>query len=162
MPSSLHHTFDLPYPSTRAVELMTDPTFLAELMAAAGSLRPIVDVTRSGDVTSVAIQREFEGQWPSLVAPLIGETLVITEVRTWHSPTDTGEISGTLEMHVKGQPVSMNGSIRVSPTATGCTARINGEVRARLPLIGGMVENIVLEQLKRGVALEAEVLAQQS
>ena len=140
---------------------MTDPDFLAKLMAASGSLRPVIEVTRAGGVTSVAIQRDFEGQWPSLVAPLIGDTLVISEVRTWESPTETGEISGTLEMHVKGQPVSMNGSIRVSPTSTGCTARINGEIRARLPLIGGMVENIVLEQLKHGVALEAEFLAQQ-
>ena len=141
---------------------MTDPIFLDELMAASGSLRPVVEVSHAGNETTVSIQREFEGQWPSLVAPLIGDTLVITERRTWQSPTDSGEISGTLEMHVKGQPVSMNGSIRVSPTATGCVARINGEIRARLPLIGGMVENIVLEQLKRGVALEAEVLAEQS
>ena len=141
---------------------MTDPTFLAELMAASGSLRPVVEVSHAGDATTVSIQREFEGQWPSLVAPLIGETLVITERRTWQSPTAAGEISGSLEMHVKGQPVSMNGSIRVSPTDSGCIARINGEIRARLPLIGGMVENIVLEQLKRGVTLEAEVLARQS
>ncbi len=139
---------------------MTDPDFLAELMAASGSLRPVVDVAQTGNQTTVTIQREFEGQWPSLVAPLIGETLVISEVRTWQSPTAEGEIAGTLEMHVKGQPVSMNGSIRVSPTPSGCTARINGEIRARLPFIGGMVENIVLEQLKHGVALEAEVLAQ--
>ena len=75
MPTQLHETFDLPFSSERAVSLMTDPEFLAELMVASGSLRPVITVTHDASSTTVSIQREFEGQWPSLVAPLIGETV---------------------------------------------------------------------------------------
>ena len=160
MPTSLHHTFDLPFASDRAVMLITDPEFLGKLMLASGSLRPEIAVVHGEEFTTVSIRREFQGQWPSLVAPLIGETLSVSEERTWQSPSESGEISGTLEMHVKGQPVSMHGSIRVSPTPAGCTARIAGEIQAKVPFIGGMVEKIVLEQISAGIALEASMLAQ--
>lgn len=159
MPTPLHQTFDLPFSSDRAVSLMTDPQFLAELMVSSGSLRPAITVTHGETSTTVSIQREFEGQWPSLVAPLIGETLSVSEERMWQTASDTGEISGTLDMHVKGQPVSMHGSIRVSPTESGCTARIAGEIHAKVPFIGGMVEKIVLEQINAGIELEAKMLA---
>ena len=159
MPTQLHQTFDLPFSSERAVSLMTDPEFLAELMVASGSLRPVITVTHDASSTTVSIQREFEGQWPSMVAPLIGETLSVSEERTWHAASPTGEISGTLDMYVKGQPVSMHGAIRVSPTQTGCTARIAGEIHAKVPFIGGMVEKLVLEQISAGIEIEAELLA---
>lgn len=161
MPTSLHQSFDLPYSSERAVALLTDADFLATLMTASGSLRPVVEITHAGTETTVRIQREFEEQWPSLVAGLIGNSLMINETRTWSAPEADGEISGSIEMLVKGQPVTMHGSIRVSPTSSGCTARINGEIHAKVPFIGGMVEKIVLEQIQAGIELEAQILSKQ-
>jgi hypothetical protein len=144
------------------VELLTDEAFLGELMTASGSIRPKVEVSHLASSTNVSIQREFQGEWPSLVAGLIGETLQINERRTWNAADPNGEIDGTIEMHVQGQPVTMTGTIRVSPTASGCTARISGQIQAKVPFIGGMVEKIVLEQVQAGIALEAKVLATQS
>ncbi len=162
MATTLNQTFDLPYSSGRAVELLTDTSFLGELMTASGSLRPVVSVERSGNSTKVSIQREFEEQWPSLIAGLIGDSLMIRETRIWNAADANGEIDGTIEMEAHGQPVSMHGTIRVSPTAYGCTARISGEIKARVPFIGGMVEKIVLEQIEEGIKLEAAVLATQA
>jgi hypothetical protein len=54
--------------------------------------------------------------------------------------------------------VRCGGTSRVVPAPGGCERIIEGEIKVSIPLVGGAVEKIVLEQIERSYERAAEVI----
>ncbi len=70
-----------------------------------------------------------------------------------------GERRGIWDVELPGAPASMDGTVRLTPTADGCRCVREGSVTVRVPLIGGRAESFIADLVGRLTAKENEVLA---
>ena len=69
----------------------------------------------------------------------------------------TSATRGTLQVETPGKPTSMSGTIELVPDGDGTTEVVEIEVRAKVPLIGGRLENLMQQQVRDGMDTEREV-----
>jgi hypothetical protein len=77
---------------------------------------------------------------------------------TWDPALPDGSRTGTWEAQVPGAPVDVHGTMRLTPTASGCDYVIDGTAKVKLPLIGGKAEKFVPDATARTTSAEADVL----
>ena len=161
MPTPLKFSRDFPGTVESARALLTDVGFIQQVLTESESLNPHVSVTdQAHGFVQVQIDREFRGDWPPLVASLVGETIHISETRTYVWKDDDSSLNGTLELRVSGQPVTMSGTLKVTPSAEGIRLEVAGDIKASIPFVAGKIEGLVLDQILAGIALESDLLAQ--
>jgi hypothetical protein len=69
-----------------------------------------------------------------------------------HWSVDGERRHGRCTMQIVGKPVSVTAEFELLPQGKGCVHRIEHQAKARVPLIGGVVEKFVLEQTRQGCA----------
>lgn len=77
---------------------------------------------------------------PGPIVSMVGQTLTITEQQTWRSAKDDGSRTADLELTVAGVPLSLVGTITLSPTTTGARLTVEADLSCSLPLFGKKVE----------------------
>jgi hypothetical protein len=117
------------------------------------------DITSAGDRTVVTTERLLPTDGlPDIARSFVGDTLTIIEVQTWGPPASDGSRTADLNLHVKGAPMTLKGSIRLSPAATGSVQDVEAELRAGVPLIGGKLEKAAAEPLLAAARTETKLL----
>jgi hypothetical protein len=79
-------------------------------------------------------------QVPDAFRALVGQQITLVQTETWGPAGPAGERTGSLLVEVTGAPVRMNATLSLSPDGTGTVERVDGELKARVPLIGGKIE----------------------
>jgi len=117
------------------------------------------DVSTTGDRTVVSTERVLPTDGlPDIARSFVGESLTIVEVQTWGPAAADGSRTADLNLHVKGAPMTLKGSIRLSPTASGTVHQLDGELRAGVPLIGGKLEKAAADPLMFAARTETDLL----
>jgi hypothetical protein len=97
-------------------------------------------------------------QLPDFLRGLTGGTLTILQVETWDPPDGDGGREGTIEVEISGAPVRMSGTPSMVPDGTGdgieTVETIDGDLKARVPLIGGRVERAAEPAVRAAVGAE--------
>lgn len=80
--------------------------------------------------------------FPDFVRSMIGPQIVVVETYLWEAPASDGSRNGTLTVDIGdgNLPVGMTGTITLKPHGTGSVIRVDGELKARVMLIGGKIE----------------------
>ncbi len=92
---------------------------------------------------------------PEVAARFAGATMEIIEIVEWGEPAADGSRSGSLDVSVKGKPVTWQGSTTLAAGGRGSVLQYEGDFNVRIPIVGKMLE-------KQAVgALEAIIRAQQ-
>ncbi|CAN7145288.1 DUF2505 domain-containing protein [Knoellia sp. LjRoot47] len=119
------------------------------------------DVSTTGDRAVVSTERVLPTDGlPDIARSFVGESLTIVEVQTWGPPAPDGSRTADLNLHVKGAPMTLKGTIRLSPTASGSLHVLDGELRAGVPLIGGKLEKAAADPLMFAARTETDLLRQ--
>ena len=159
MATPIEVSFELPVSSREGFELVTSQAALEEVLRQTESIDPKVEISPHSDGSiTIRISRGFEGEWPSVVSSLVGEVIRVNEVRQWLASDDQQNYSGTLEIKVEGQPVSMAGSIKIFGQGDHCKVAIHGNVKANILFVGGTIEKLVQSVMIQGIEAEAEIL----
>jgi hypothetical protein len=90
---------------------------------------------------------------PSAIRRFTGDDLVLDRVETWR-PRDGGGYDGTFEVTVRGLPGSLSGTQRLGDDGDGSVTEVDGEAAVSVPMVGGRIEGVVVEQV--GALLDAE------
>lgn len=90
---------------------------------------------------------------PSVVRRFTGNDLVLDRVETW-TPRGGGGYDGTFEVTVRGLPGTMSGTQRLADNGGGAVTEVDGEATVSVPMVGGRIEGVVVEQV--GALLDAE------
>ena len=77
---------------------------------------------------------------PDAAARFTGPELTILEETTWGEPAADGSRVGQLVLTVDRQPVSLRGTLHLSPGGRGTTVRLTGELKVNVPLLGRKLE----------------------
>jgi len=135
---------------------LTDPDFLVARSVALGEKNIQCDVESEGRKTTVTLARTIKRDLPAVLAKLFGteNRTVLTE--KWE---DIGSSkSGTYTLDVIGQPVSLSARFKLKPTAQGCEYSADYTCKAKIPIVGGKVEDFILGQTEDGMRREMDYL----
>lgn len=117
------------------------------------------NVSTAGDKTRIISERVLPtDDLPDIARTFVGPTLTIAEVQVWGPPAADGTRTGELQVQIKGAPMTLKGSVRLSPTAAGSVQEIDGELKVSVPLIGGKLEKAASDPLMFAARTETDLL----
>lgn len=112
-----------------------------------------ITITPSGAGMSVRIdQYRPATEAPAFAKKFVGDEINVLHEEEWSSPT-----SGRLNVTIPGKPGSMTATVRVTSDDAGVTLLVEGEVTAKIPLIGGKIEDFISGMFARALRAENKV-----
>ena len=134
-------------------EMLADPAFREKVGEALEVVSADIHLERDGDgFMLINDQVQRTGGLPSFAKKIAGETTRVIQAEEWSSAT-----SGTLKVDAHGTPTSMSGTIELVPDGTGTLEVIELEIKAKVPLVGRKLENLMAEKIRTGMDTEREV-----
>ncbi|WP_199441603.1 DUF2505 domain-containing protein [Umezawaea beigongshangensis] len=89
---------------------------------------------------------------PPVARNVLGGDLVIQRTETWRAD----DLAGAVEVTLGGVPGRLDGSSRLADTGERASAMtLSGQVRVSIPLVGGKVEGLIVEQVVELLDAEA-------
>ena len=131
--------------------MMTDQAYLEEVCVASQSRDYEVSVTGSTTKTSRSLAA------PATAAKFTGPELVVVEQTTWGEPGPDSSRTAAVKMTVTGQPVTMNGSIRLVPAGPGSVVTLTGVLKVAIPFIGKKMEESAAPAVLAGFRTQQKV-----
>ena len=109
-----------------------------------------------GDRTVITTERILPSDGlPDFAKSMVGETLKVTETQDWGPASADGSRRGTVEMAVAGAPIALNGTLAIAPGGPGAVEKLDAELKARIPLIGGKIEKAAAPPIEEAIDIEA-------
>lgn len=95
---------------------------------------------------------------PDVARSFVGEHLTVIEVQTWSGPASDGARESVVDMHVKGAPLTLKGTMRLEPSGAGTLKVLDAELKANVPFIGGKIENAAAGPINAAIDMETALL----
>lgn len=138
--------------------MLADEAFQTRKCAATGALSHAVTISAHGERTVIVSSRDLPTDgFPSFVKSLVGATLAVTETQDW-GPADTdGARQGVITVDIAGAPIDLDGTLLLAPNGRGSVETVLGDLRARIPLIGGKIEKAAAPAIESAIRVEREI-----
>jgi hypothetical protein len=149
----------LRYDSTPAAvfEMITSEAFQARKLAGSGAQEHEVTVEHRPDGGAVVrtVRALPTDRVPDAFRTLVGSSVTVAQTETWDPLDVNGGRSGTVTVEMRGTPVRLTGTLQLGTDGRGGTVeQVQGELRAKVPLLGGKIEKAVEPALR--AAMDAE------
>lgn len=150
-------TFDYAATPHDVFAMLVDEDFQARKCVATGALSHSVSVRAEGDRTVIVSSRELPTDgFPDFVKSLVGATLAVTETQDWGPASPDGTRQGRLSVDIAGAPIDLAGTLTLAPAGKGSVESVDGDLRARIPLIGGKIEKAAAPAIESAIRAERE------
>ena len=137
--------------------MLADEEFQSRKCAATGALRHSVSISKQGDRTIIVSERDMPTNgFPSVVKNMVGDTVAITETQDWGPPDSKGSRRGTLTVDIADAPIDLGGTLSLAPGGQGTVETVEGDLKARVPMFGGMIENAASPAIRSAIRVENE------
>lgn len=148
-------TYEHTYNGTpeQVVALMQNEEFITDVAQHAGATSH--DVRVEGNVTQLRMSLPV----PADVAKFVGKDVDLTQRFDWSEPAADGSSTGKVDVTVKGFPVSVDANAVLRPAGEVTSGHYTGDLRVRIPLVGGKVEKMIapfIEQAFAGIERRAQ------
>ncbi|WP_347350241.1 DUF2505 domain-containing protein [Intrasporangium sp.] len=154
----ISETVEYPAAPDVVFAMLTDERFQGRKCEQAGALSHDVAVTRLDAGRRVVTRRELPTEnLPDFAKSLIGRRLMITETYEWAAPDGDGSRTGELTVELGGAPVSLRARLALVPAGNGTQMRLDGKLKASVPLIGGRIERTAAPAIIDGIRSEGTV-----
>lgn len=139
--------------------MLTDPAFQRQKLAesgAVGGTEAQVSRDSAADTATIRTRREMPTEnLPDYAKRIVGGALSIREVYEFGAADATGARRGTVEVTVDGAPIGLKGTAALDATPSGGSAlTIDGDLKARIPLVGGKIESAAAPWVVNGMRAE--------
>lgn len=150
-------TFDYAATPHDVFAMLIDEDFQARKCVATGALSHSVSVSAQGDRTVIVSNRELPTDgFPDFVKSLVGATLAVTETQDWGPAGPDGARQGRLTVDIAGAPIDLAGTLSLAPAAQGSVETVDGDLKARIPLIGSKIEKAAAPAIESAMRAERE------
>jgi hypothetical protein len=137
--------------------VLADPAFQEAKCAATAAIRYSAQVSTSGERTVITTERVLPSDGlPDFAKSMVGESLTVSETQDWGPAAADGSRQGRVEMTVAGAPISLSGTLSLKPGGQGTVELLDSELKARVPLIGGKIEQAAAPPIENAIAIEAK------
>lgn len=140
----------------RATEAFQD-----EKCARSSPLRHSVAIHHEGDRTIIHTVRAMATEaLPEAARRATGAELNVDETQDWGPPAADGSRSADVWIRLRGLPVTLTGTLTLSPNGSGTHQALEGSLRAAVPIVGGRIEHYAALAITRGFDIEAQVVGE--
>jgi hypothetical protein len=147
----LTETMNLPLPPEDVAAMYADPAY-ADIRGRtlhARSARADVSGDAGGAFTVTTTLELSTDGIPDVARPFVGQSVSILEVQSWETAGEGGARQGTIELKVQGTPASMTGHLELRPDGESAVVRIDGDLTAKVPLLGGRLEKAAMPYVSK-------------
>lgn len=137
--------FEYAAPAEAVVHLLKDAAFRESVCEAQHATAYTVAV--QGDVIDIRFTQPVRGI-PSFATKFVGDAVEIQQREIW------GERSATFEVTMPGRPGDITGTRHLSTEGDGTREVVSMTAKVGLPLVGGKLEDLILQIFKRGAERE--------
>ena len=150
----------LDYPATphEVFAMLADEIFQNRKCIATGALSHTVSISAKGERTVIVSSRDLPTtNFPSFVQSLVGATLAITETQDWGPADAGGARQGVITVDIAGAPIDLDGTLSLTQNGHGSVQTVQGDLRARIPLIGGKIEQAAAPAIMSAINVERDL-----
>lgn len=137
--------FDYPAPEADVLQLLRDAAFRESVCEAQHASSHTVAV--EGDLVQIAYTQPVRGL-PSFATKFVGDSVEIHQREVWSGP------QANFEVTLPGKPGELTGTRSLSATGSGSHEVLAMTARVSLPLVGGKLEDLILQIFKKGAERE--------
>jgi len=138
--------------------MVTNPEYVQEKNERTGGEEVKVQVDdRGAEGASIEVSRVLPAEIPSFAKKFVGEQIQTVQKDEWAPVNSDGSYQGTLNVDFGKTPMSIKGNFAIRPEGDGAVLEVRGEAKASVPLVGGKLENVAVEQFQRAVRKEQEI-----
>ncbi|MGY5765962.1 DUF2505 domain-containing protein [Brachybacterium sp. DNPG3] len=158
----LSETLNLPVSAGAAATMYTDESYAevrrAALGASSGSSSVQGDASGAFVVTTeLAMPTD---RVPDIVRPFVGSSVTVREEQSWSAAAADGSRTGTMTLTVAGTPAGVKAALTMTPKGdSACTVVIDGDLTAKVPLIGGRLEKAAVPYISKVLRTEEKAAA---
>jgi hypothetical protein len=157
MARSIDYRSTLAYPAEKVFAAMTNKEYLeARLREIGGPGSALLDHEATPESARYELKQGLaEQDLPPIVGKVMNGDLAIIRTETLNR-TQPGRYSGDVDVAIPGAPASASGSMALADEGAGSLFEVRADVTVKVPLIGGKIEEIVADQVRRLLEAETE------
>ena len=148
-------TYDLTYdaPLIEVGEMLMDAAFREQVCDAQRALRRTVSVGQDGGGMKVVVDMvQAADGIPGFAKRFVGDEIHLVQTEHW-SDIETAEV----EVAIPGKPAQMSGTVTLRESGGVTTETVTMEIRVSIPLVGGKIESLIAELLRKALTAENAV-----
>ena len=157
MAKKLSETMSFDAPCSEVFAMMTNEDYVAKKIAGTAGTDPTISVVDQGSDVVVEAGRNLPAQVPSFMKSFVGDAIRVDEVGRWSPADDLGARTAQVTIDFAGTPAKAVGTMDLRPKGDGSEVLVNFEVKASVPLVGGKIEGVIVDQIVRAVRKENEI-----
>lgn len=142
----LRETLHLPLSAGAAADMYADPRYaqVRRQTLRASSAESTLEGDPTGAFTVRTTLMMPTDRVPDIVRPFVGSSVTIREEQAWSAAAADGSRTGTMTLDVVGTPAGMTAALRLSPIEQGSRVEIDGDLVAKVPLLGARLEKAAM------------------
>ena len=140
--------YDAPAAAVHA--MLTNPAFRERVCTRMRVLRGSATVEAQGSASVVTIDQVQPAKGlPPFATRLVGDEIRIVQQETW-----TSQHHADVHVTIPGKPGDMVGTNELVESGGRTVEIVELEIRVRVPLVGGRIESLVADMLRKALAAE--------
>ena len=148
---SLDLTYDAPMAAVDA--MLMDTAFREQVCDAQGAIRKTVTITEEDAGVTVLIDQVQTAQGiPGFAKKFVGDEINLVQTESWFDAENA-----RVEVVIPGKPGEMTGSVNLSESGGVTTEKVQMEIKVNIPLVGGKIESLIADLLKKALRAENSV-----
>ena len=133
--------------------MLADPAFREQVCNSLHVLRHEVSVEGAGAGMRVVVDQTQPAQGvPSFAKKFVGDEIRIVQRERWRDTT-----KADLDIEIPGKPGTMRGGITLAGDTAHSVQTVTGDIRVKLPLVGGRIEEMVGDIFRAALRAEQRV-----
>ena len=152
---STKFTLDLTYDAAQSDvdAMLMDPAFRERVCVAQGAIRKSVTITEEdAGVTVLIDQVQTADGIPGFAKKFVGDEINLVQTESWFD-SDNARV----EVVIPGKPGQMTGTLALSESGGVTTEHVEMEIKVNIPLVGGKIESLIADLLKKALRAENAV-----
>lgn len=134
--------------------VLHDPAFITSKYESLGARNiEILEYSGEGNNRTIRTKREVPAEAPGMLKKFLGEWNKVEQSEVWQGET-SGVRTCQLDINVQGVPVSLSGTMTLSPEGSGCVNNVVIDVTCEIPLVGKMLVDFVAGDTKKSMDAE--------
>ena len=148
-------SYDLTYdaPMIEVGEMLMDAAFREQVCDAQLALRRTVTVGPDGGGMKVVVDMVQAAQGiPSFAKRFVGDEIQLVQTERW-SDIENARV----DVVIPGKPGQMSGTVTLRESGGTTTETVEMEVKVSIPLVGGKIEALIADLLRKALKVENAV-----
>ena len=146
------HELTYDAPPDEVFAMLADPAFRAKVCEAQGVVSHDIDLTPTATgFTLVNDQVQNTAGLPAIAKKIAGDTTRAVIEESWEGHT------GAVTITAPGKPTTATGTVRLEARGSGTVEVLELDVKVKVPVIGGKLENLMADNIRAGMDAEHAV-----